>query len=76
MIPTAHSHKPGLGYALYPRGHALVSPRHLLLAIRRRSDDRLALIRVESVLRLGERVEDSFACIPVMHEDGHEVEVI
>ena len=37
-----HSHEPRFSYALYPCDHALVSPRHLLLAIQRRSNNNLA----------------------------------
>jgi hypothetical protein len=59
-----------------PRDYALMSPCHLRLAIRRPSSNRLAPVRVGSVLRLGERVEDSLACVPLMHRDGQKVEVM
>ena len=71
-----HSHEHGFGYALYPRDHALVLPRNLLLAIRRRSNNHLTPVRVESVHRLCKRVEYNIACMPVMEGDGQEVKVI
>jgi hypothetical protein len=61
---------------MYPRDYALIPPCHLLLAIRRRSSNRLAPVPEESVHRLGERVEDSLPCVPVMHRDGQKVEVM
>jgi hypothetical protein len=51
-------------------------PCHLLLNIRRRSSNCLAPVREESVHRLGERVEDSLACVPLMDRDGQKVEVM
>jgi hypothetical protein len=51
-------------------------PCHLLLAIRRRSSNRLAPVRIESVHSLGEHVEDSLASVPLMRRDGHKVEVM
>jgi hypothetical protein len=69
-------HEPGLGYAMYPRDYALVPLCHLLLAIRRRSNNRLAPVREESVHRLGERVEVCLACEPLMHRDGQKVKVM
>ena len=73
---TPHSHEPGFGYALYPRDHALVSTCHLLLAIRRRSNNHLAPVRVESVHCLDKRVEDNLAHMPVIDRDEQEVGVI
>jgi hypothetical protein len=61
---------------MYPRDFALMPPCHLLLTIRRRSRIRLAPVREESVHRLGERVEDSLACVPLMHRGGQKVEVM
>jgi hypothetical protein len=61
---------------MYPRDYALMPPCHILLAIRRRSSNRLAPVREESVLRLGERVEDSLACVPLMHRIGQKMEVV
>jgi hypothetical protein len=61
---------------MYPRDYALMPPCHLLLAIRRRSSNRLAPVREGGVHRLGERVEDSLACVPLMHRDGQKVEVM
>jgi hypothetical protein len=40
--PAPDAHEPGLGYATYPRDYALMTPCHQLLAIRRRSSNRLA----------------------------------
>jgi hypothetical protein len=51
--PAPEAHEPGLGYAMYPRDYALMPPCHLLLAIRRRSSNRLAPVREECVHRLG-----------------------
>ncbi len=61
---------------MYPRDYALMSPCHLLLAIRKRSNNRLVPVQEESVHRLGERVEDNLACVPLMHRDGQKVEVM
>ena len=61
---------------MYPRDHDLVSPRHLLLAIRRRSNNYLAPVQVESVHHLAERVDDNIAHMPVMYGDGQEAEVM
>jgi len=61
---------------MYPRDYALMSPYHLLLAIRRHSNNRLTPVREESVHRFGERVEDNLACVPLMHRDGQKVEVM
>jgi hypothetical protein len=61
---------------MYPRDYTLMPPCHLLLAVRRRASNRLAPVREESVHRLGERVEDSLACVPLMHRDGQKVEVM
>jgi hypothetical protein len=74
--PAPDGHEPGLGHAMYPRDYALMPPCHLLLAIRIRSSNRLAPVWEESVHRLGERVEDSLACVPLMHRDGQKVEVM
>jgi hypothetical protein len=74
--PAPDVHEPGLGYAMYPRDYALMPPFHHLLAIRRRSSNRLAPVWEESVHRLGERVEDSLACVPLMHRNGQKVEVM
>jgi len=74
--PAPDAHEPGLGYAMYPRDYALMSPCHLLLAIRKRSNNRLVPVQEESVHRLGERVEDNLACVPLMHRDGQKVEVM
>ena len=71
-----HSHKPRFSCALYPRDHTLVLPRHLLLAIQRRSNNHLAPVRVESVYKLDEPVEDNITCMTVMDGDGQEVEVM
>jgi hypothetical protein len=68
--PAPNAHDPGRCYAMYPRDYALMSPYHLLLAIQRRSNNRLAPVWEESVHRLGERVEDNLACVPLMHKDG------
>ena len=54
----------------------MVSPLHLLLVIRRLSNNHLAPVQVESVHRLGERVKDNLTCMPVMDGDGQEVEVM
>lgn len=51
-----------------------MSPIHLLLAVRQRSNNLFAPVLEESVHRLGERVQDSFTCMPDMHKDGQEVE--
>ena len=61
---------------MYPRDHSLLFPCRLLLAIRRRSNNHLAPVRVESVHRLGERVEYHLTCMPVIDGDGQEVEVM
>ncbi len=74
--PALDAHELRLGYVMYPRDYALMSPCHLLLAIRRCSNNRLAPVREESVHRLGERVEDNLACVPFMHRDGQKVEVM
>ncbi|CAK9204248.1 unnamed protein product [Sphagnum troendelagicum] len=74
--PAPDAHEPGLGYAMYPRDYALMSPCHFLLTIRRRSNDRLTPVREESVHCLGECVEDNLACVPLMHRDGKKVEVM
>jgi hypothetical protein len=74
--PALDAHEPGLGYARYPRDYALMPPCRLLLNIRRRSSNCLAPVREESVHRLGERVEDSLACVPLMDRDGKKVEVM
>ncbi len=74
--PAPDAHELGLGYTMYPHDYALMSPYHLLLAIRRRSSNHLALVREESVHCLGERVEDNLACVTLMHKDGQKVEVM
>jgi len=74
--PAPDAHEPRLGYTMYPRDYALMSPYHLLLAIRRRSNNRLTPVREESIHRFGERVEDNLACVPLMHRDGQKVEVM
>ncbi|CAK9211024.1 unnamed protein product [Sphagnum troendelagicum] len=74
--PAPDAHEPGFGYAMYRRDYALMSPCHLLLTIRRCSNNRHAPVREESVHRLGERVEDNLACVPLMHRDGQKVEVM
>ncbi|CAK9859112.1 unnamed protein product [Sphagnum jensenii] len=61
---------------MYPRDYALMSPCHLFLAIRRRSNNHLTPFREESVHRLGERVKDNLAYVPLMHRDGQKVEVM
>ena len=71
---ASHLHEPRFSYVLYPRDHNLVLPRHLLLAILRRSNNRLAPVRVETVHRLRGRVEDNLTCMPVMDGNGQEVE--
>ncbi len=76
MGPALDAHEPELGYVMYPRDYALMSPCHLLLAIRRRSNNRLAPVREESVHRLGECVENNLTCVPLMHRDGQKVEVM
>jgi hypothetical protein len=50
--PAPDAHGPRLGYATCPRDYALMPPCHLHLAIRRRSCNRLAPVREESVHRL------------------------
>jgi hypothetical protein len=55
--PAPDAHELGLGYATYSRDYTLLPPCHLLLAIRRRSSNRLAPVREESVHRLGERLK-------------------
>ena len=76
MGAAPHLHAPRFSYELYPRDQNLVSPRHLLLAIQICSNNHLTPVRVESVHRLGEHVEDNLTCMPVMDGDGQEVEVI
>ena len=76
MGATPHSHEPRFSYALYPRDHALVLPHNLLLIIRRRSNNHLAPVQIESVHRIGERVEYNLTFMPVMVGDGQEVEVM
>ena len=51
---------------LYPRNHTLVLSCHILLAIRRCSNNHLAPVRVDMVHRLGNCVEDYLTCMPVM----------
>jgi hypothetical protein len=43
--PAPDAHEPGICYAMYSRDYALMSPFHLLLAIRRRSSNILAPVR-------------------------------
>ncbi|CAK9257996.1 unnamed protein product [Sphagnum jensenii] len=74
--PAPDAHEPGFGYAMYPRDYALMSPCHLLLTIRKRSNNRHAPVREKSVHHLGERVEDNLACVPLMDRDGPKVEVM
>jgi hypothetical protein len=74
--PAPDANEPGICYAMYPRDYALMPPCHLLLAIRRRSGNGLAPVREASVHHLGERVEDSLACVKLMHRDGQKVEVM
>jgi hypothetical protein len=73
--PVPDAHEPGLGYAM-SRDYAVMPPCHLLLAIRRRSSNRIVPVREVSVHRLGERVEDSLACVPLIHRDGQKVKVM
>ena len=40
------SHGPGIGYVLYPRDHDLVSPHHILLSIRRPSNNLLTPVQL------------------------------
>ena len=40
------SHEPGIGYVLYPRDHDLVSPHHILLFIRRPSNNLLTPVQL------------------------------
>ena len=67
------SHEPRIGYALYPYDNALMLPRHILLAIRRPSNDFIAPVRVYSFHHLGKHVEDNFSHMPIMNFDGQEV---
>lgn len=70
------AHELGLGDALYPRDYVPMSPRHRPRAIQRRSNNRLAPVREESVHLFGESIEDNHSCVPVIHVDGHNVEVM
>lgn len=76
MSATPDLQKPMFYYALYPRDHDPVSARHLLLSSRRGSNNFLVPVRLESVHRLGEFVEGTITCVPVMHGDGQAVEVM
>ena len=72
--PDSHEHV--IEYVMCPHDHALVLPRHLLIAIQRRCNNHLAPVRVEITHRLRERVEDNITCIPFMDGDGQEMEVM
>ena len=76
MGAAPDSYEPGVGYVLYPRDHALVSPRHILLAIQIPSNNLLVLVQVYSIHSLGKCVEDNLARMPVMDGYGQEVEVV
>ena len=76
MCTAPYAHETGLGHALYPRDHSLVSPRHLLLAIQRRSNNLLESFQVESLHCLGESVKNNHARVTVMDGYGQEVKFV
>ena len=69
-------HEPGIGYILYPCGHALVSTHHLLIDIQIPYNNLLMSVRIYRSHHLGKCVEDNLTRMSVMDGDGQEVKAI